>query len=674
MDGVALIGIATGAGVLAVAALWRVWPRLREAQRRRSAAALEAEGRHVEAAAAFAALGYRVRAADNLARARRWEEAARAYADAGDFERSATMWKKAGDFEMAALAAKRAGNLELAARLFHAAGRVESAAALLVEMGRGEDAAKVYVELGDIPAAVAALRKAGKVREALGLQAQLDEREGRWADAARAREQRGEHEQAAQNFERAGMMKEASAAWEAAGEPSRAAQCAEKAGEHDRASSLYEKAGDVRGAALCALRAGQAPRAIELLRNAGEWVAVAHIYRRMGQLDKALDVLERVEASDAQFDAAQRLRGQVLEQAGQLDEARQCYAAVVRTRGVASSTRDLLHRIIDISLELGDLDTARLYAERMRQAGMLSETVLRELSGLAQDEQTVAEPAEVVARTSRVRSHLFQHPRYELERELGRGAYGIVYLARDRTLGRPVVVKVLRRDALDNEAARKYFVREARTAALLNHPNIVTVYDAGDVEGIPFIAMEYVEGQTLERWLRKRGRPLSLGEVVSVADQLGAALDYAHERKVIHRDLKLDNVMRTPDGTVKLMDFGLAKAFELNPERSVLIAGTPLYMAPEQIEARDVDARTDVYAFGVMLFRLLTFHYPFEEGNILLAHRTEAPPSPRQYDESIPEAVAQIVLRCLEKDPRARFASAGQVADHLAAAAGFEPV
>jgi serine/threonine-protein kinase len=250
--------------------------------------------------------------------------------------------------------------------------------------------------------------------------------------------------------------------------------------------------------------------------------------------------------------------------------------------------------------------------------------------------------------------------RYQIQRELGRGGMGVVYLARDTVLDRDVAYKVLPEGLRGNPNALKNFLREAKAAAQLNHPHIVTVYDAGESEHGFYLAMEHVDGTTLKDILQRRG-PLSPNGVLYVLRQMTDALAYAHSRKVVHRDIKTANTMWTKEKQVKIMDFGLAKLMEEVRNATTLISGTPFYMSPEQTLGRNVDHRTDLYSLGVTLFELATGDLPFRQGNVPYHHVHTSPPDPREVRSEVPEQVARLILRCLAKDPAARFQSAQEV-------------
>jgi hypothetical protein len=221
-----------------------------------------------------------------------------------------------------------------------------------------------------------------------------------------------------------------------------------------------------------------------------------------------------------------------------------------------------------------------------------------------------------------------------------------------------VALKFIADEALGRKEFREMFLREARSVAQLNHPNIVTIFDVGALEGRTFIAMELVEGQTVDQLVVEQ-KKLPVVEALRVTLQVLQALEYAHGRQIIHRDIKPSNMMRNASGTVKLMDFGLAKSLDHSAKASV-IAGTPAYMPPEQFAGQNVDHRADLYAVGVSLFEMLTGEIPFPS-----PLRTGEAPSVRALVPQVPALVDDVLRRVLEVDPARRFQSAQQFAAPL---------
>ena len=265
--------------------------------------------------------------------------------------------------------------------------------------------------------------------------------------------------------------------------------------------------------------------------------------------------------------------------------------------------------------------------------------------------------------------------RYEIEKTLGRGAMGVVYLARDPIIDRPVALKTLRvdLDAEHSEEFRERFVREARAAGRLNHPGIVTVHDVGEdpETGLMYIAMEHVEGRDLKQILAA-GEVLRASEVARIVADVAVALDYAHSLGVVHRDVKPANIILTADGTAKITDFGIARLETSNLTVDGQFIGTPNFMSPEQITGKPVDGRSDIFSLGVVLFTLLTGQRPFGGDTmheVTLRIVQEPSPIPSTISAEIPAAFNPIVLKCLEKNPEKRFQTGGELAKVLAALA-----
>ncbi len=260
--------------------------------------------------------------------------------------------------------------------------------------------------------------------------------------------------------------------------------------------------------------------------------------------------------------------------------------------------------------------------------------------------------------------------RYELTREISRGGMGVVYEARDAQLDRVVALKVILTGEFASDQARLRFETEMKTAASLRHPNIVTVYDAGDVQGIPWFVMEYVEGTTLDALVGSaETTPVQAAEV---AAKIADAVAHAHERGVLHRDLKPANVLVDLAGNPKVSDFGLAKNVEANAGATATgqVIGTPGYMPPEQAQGRgeDVSEATDVYGVGAVLYAMLAGRPPFKEKSAFetLRRSIDEPPVPLgSFDANVPAALEAITMKCLEKDPSRRYASASALADEL---------
>ena len=260
--------------------------------------------------------------------------------------------------------------------------------------------------------------------------------------------------------------------------------------------------------------------------------------------------------------------------------------------------------------------------------------------------------------------------RYQIQEELGRGAVGVVYRGFDPTIGRPVAIKTISLEAADPELVMR-FRREAQAAGILSHPNIVTIYDAGEDQGLFYIAMELVEGETLQRIIGRT--PVPVEQAIPIVEQVGAALDHAHSRQIIHRDIKPANIMVT-GSHVKVMDFGVAKIVNMGMTRTGQALGTSSYMSPELVKGGALDGRSDIFSLGVVLYEMLAWTKPFAGENIttvIFQIVGEQPQAPTALNPTLHPGLDHVVLKTLAKDPAERYQNCAElVADLKGHAAG----
>ncbi|QDU18924.1 protein kinase domain-containing protein [Urbifossiella limnaea] len=261
---------------------------------------------------------------------------------------------------------------------------------------------------------------------------------------------------------------------------------------------------------------------------------------------------------------------------------------------------------------------------------------------------------------------------YRVVKELGKGGMGAVYAAIDTRLDRRLALKVMLPQFAADPAARERFLREARAAARVKHDNVVTVYEADERDGVPYIAMEYLEGYPLDEYLKKKGNPTP-AQVLKMAAEAAAGLAAAHRQGLVHRDVKPGNLwLEAPAGRVKVLDFGLARPVDAEVEltKSGAIVGTPAYMSPEQARGEKVDHRTDLFSLGAVLYRLVTGRLPFQGPNtmaVLIALGTQEPTPVRDLNPAVPEPLAELIHQLLAKSVGARPASADEVVKRIRA-------
>lgn len=261
--------------------------------------------------------------------------------------------------------------------------------------------------------------------------------------------------------------------------------------------------------------------------------------------------------------------------------------------------------------------------------------------------------------------------RYKIIKQIGQGAMGVVYEAKDPLIDRIVAIKTINLQDLTPDEKTEYearFYLEARAAGRLSHPNIVTIYDLGECGGVPYIAMELLDGLELENLL-KDGQWLPIDETLNIIIQVATGLAYAHEHGIIHRDVKPSNIMVLKGDRIKIADFGIARmdSWRLNTQSGKLL-GSPMYMSPEQVSSHSVDLRSDIFSVGTLMYRALSGKMPFSGNNthsIIYKIVHEEPPKPSSLNPEIPGILDSIVMKCLSKNPDDRYQNAIELADDL---------
>jgi hypothetical protein len=368
--------------------------------------------------------------------------------------------------------------------------------------------------------------------------------------------------------------------------------------------------------------------------------------------------------------------GSQLEQRGRVPQATAVYRHLARFDNTYRDVSSRLKRLMDTdrnkpkpAAQASPAPAAK--SATARSAGTKSAGA-KSAAGAAPTAAPKAAPAAVPSKAEPPVGQPERLGRYVLEREIGRGAMGIVYLGRDTAINRSVAIKAIPLASEFSDAelveARSRFFREAETAGRLNHPNIVTIYDVGEERGLAYIAMEYLKGHHLSDYARSNNL-LEPRKVLDLTGRTAAALGFAHKQQVVHRDIKPANLMfDMATDVLKITDFGIARLTGAGSTRTGIVLGTPSFMSPEQLEGRNVTGHSDLFSLGVSLFQLLTGQLPFTADSMtgLMQQIAEAPHPPlRAFRPDLPACVESVIDRALAKSPEDRYDSGAQMAAAL---------
>jgi len=518
-------------------------------------------------------------------------------------------------------------------------------------------AVELYLH-GDLNGAARALERDGHGNVAHLLLARLHKEQGHTERAAEQLESAGHTLEAAELRESMSDFQRAADLFLDSGDAQRAAETYRAAGDYATAGELFESLHDFASAAECFRESGAPDKLIGALERGGKFYEAADIALESGDRAASIRLLQQIGRGDPYYAEACEKLVDAFEREGHNDLAANKLEELIQARGAMNANGELRSRLAELLVEAEELPRALEVLEELRRREPTHPQIASRIEGLRK--QISAQALGESGTRHETAPVMEGQQRYEIIEEIGRGGMGLIYRARDRRLDRIVALKRLPENLRDHPKALQLFLNEAQAAARLNHPNIVTVYDTDQEDGTFFITMELLEGLPLNTVLKQRGR-LGPRDCARLGVQIATGLQYAHAQNVVHRDIKTANLFLTNDRIVKIMDFGLAKMMEEVRRGTTVIGGTPYYMAPEQAVGDRVDLRADLYSFGITLYELLTGVVPFRQGDVNYHHRHTAPADPRSVVEGIPDPLAELVLKLIQKSPDDRCTSATEV-------------
>lgn len=666
----------------------------------KSAVMYQRAGEYLRAAEEYLSCRKVSLAAEMYEKGKRYREAAGQYEKAGNLLKAAALYEQANDPERAAekyeayflkqktagpelgsekakqvnQAAYQGGQLYVKAKKFHkavslfsSAGFPAQAADAALHSGEKTQAAQFFVSAGLFDRAAILYEELGDSKQGLRVIAKKYVEEQDFLSAAKAFEKGESWIEAAEMYDRAGEKSKSGEMYLNGGDYHRSAECFLAVGDEGAAAGSFEKGGKFKEAAELYMKIGMFDKAAQMQESVGNFYSAALLLKQQGKLDRTISYLQKVDSRSGDYYQASLLLGQLLMERGMTQAARERFQKVVAQEPISSYNLEFYYQLALLQEKNKEFEEAQSLYEKILAEDFNYKDV-KGRSDLLKKALTEVKKAIEASRIEKPSERPVPPPletpaRYKIIKKVGQGGMGVVYQAEDTVLKRVVAYKVLPQAIKENEAMLSNFLQEARIAAALNHPNVVTLFDTGKNGDEIFITMEYVDGISLKEHLE--GSAPSIRELIGIMKLICRGVAYAHSKNVIHRDLKPANVMLTKDRSVKIMDFGLAKVVTESMADKTSVKGTPLYMSPEQILGQKVDQQSDIYSLGCTFYRMVTGRPPFGQGDVYYHHLHTAPVSPRSLNPNIPGPLDQIILKCIQKEKEKRFKTVNDLIDDL---------
>lgn len=534
-------------------------------------------------------------------------------------------------------------------------GEAEKAAELFIAAKAFDRAASLYEQIGDTRRGHRVIGKKFQEERNFPAAAQAFEKGESWVEAAEMYEQTGDKSKAGEMLMRNGDYHRAGDLFLSVGETASAAQAFEKGGRFREAADLY-------------LRLQQFEKAARMQESGGNYYDAALLYKQQGKVDQSISYLQKIDSQSSEYHRASLLLGQLLLEKGMTDAARERYQKIISQETIGPENLEFYYQLALLHEKQKEFEEAQTLYERIlaedysyrdakNRSTLLKKalTEVKKVLDATRVEEAIARPPATPVQPA--------PSRYKIIKKIGQGGMGVVYQAEDTLLKRTVAYKVLPAAIRENELMLQSFLQEARIAAALNHPNVVTIFDTGKNADEIFITMEYVNGITLKEYLEKNETPIT--KLIEIMKEICVGVAYAHSRNVVHRDLKPANVMLAHDLRVKIMDFGLAKVVSESAADKTSVKGTPLYMAPEQILGEKVDQQSDIYSLGCTFYRMVAGRPPFVQGDVYYHHLHTPPTHPRTLNPKISEQLDRVIMKTIEKEKSKRYKKVTEVIEDL---------